>query len=559
MRFPRSDAKPIRVGNAVSLLLIGIGALLATLSPSMAGLVVSADRQQTAVLEIGSRLELFVDRYLIDHLEGTQLKLHEPNPAEMAIKMEGKFGGYSTVIKDGQTYRMYYGAMYAPGDGEDEVTCYAESSDGIHWSKPELRLFEVHGTRANNVVLAGQSQVSHTFSPFLDTRPGIPPAERLKALGGMFTRRGTGFDSGGLKAFASADGILWKQLQDKPVINHGHYPFHTDTDQPSAFWSESEGLYVCYIRMWLDRNKQAACCDIVLGDGCKICDPHRRHPTGKGYRWIGRTASKDFINWSKVLPMDVGEAPVEQFYHNQTHPYFRAPHIYVALPTRIMTHPIHRGLQAVTDTQVRELLADPEIRASGDWLLASPGTQSDIGLDFTDTVLLTSRGRTSYKRTFPEGFIRPGIGVSNWTNRANYSVLGIVPTSEREMSVYMMRDTLLPSKHIRRYTLRTDGFISVNAPYAGGEMVTKVFRFSGKELLINYSTSAAGSLRVEIQDKSGQVIPGYSFSDCAQIIGDEIARVVSWGGDSDLAKLAGRPVRLRFAMKDSDLYSVRFR
>ena len=44
-----------------------------------------------------------------------------------------------------------------------------------------------------------------------------------------------------------------------------------------------------------------------------------------GYRWIGRSTSKDFINWTKVEPMDVGDAPVKEFYHNQTHPYFRAP------------------------------------------------------------------------------------------------------------------------------------------------------------------------------------------------------------------------------------------
>ena len=42
-------------------------------------------------------------------------------------------------------------------------------------------------------------------------------------------------------------------------------------------------------------------------------------------------------------------------------------------------------------------------------------------------------------------------------------------------------------------------------------------------------------------------------------IGDEIARVVSWKGNTDVSALAGKAVRLRFILKDADLYSIRFR
>ena len=63
-----------------------------------------------------------------------------------------------------------------------EVTCYAESVDGIHWTKPKLGLFEVAGSKENNVVLAGMAPSSHNFTPLLDTRPGVPPDERYKAL-----------------------------------------------------------------------------------------------------------------------------------------------------------------------------------------------------------------------------------------------------------------------------------------------------------------------------------------------------------------------------------------
>jgi hypothetical protein len=106
--------------------------------------------------------------------------------------------------------------------------------------------------------------------------------------------------------------------------------------------------------------------------------------------------------------------------------------------------------------------------------------------------------------------------------------------------------------------LRTDGFVSVNAPYAGGELLTRLFKFSGDKLEVNFATSAAGGLRVELQDESGKPIPGYALADCPEIIGDEIDRVIAWSAGADVGKLAGKPVRLRFSLKDADLYSLRF-
>ena len=127
------------------------------------------------------------------------------------------------------------------------------------------------------------------------------------------------------------------------------------------------------------------------------------------------------------------------------------------------------------------------------------------------------------------------------------------------MSLYVQRDYDQQTAHLDRMTLRIDGFASVNASYAGGEMATKPFTFSGKELEINYSTSAAGSIRVEIQEAGGRAVQGYALDECPEIIGDELERAVRWEGVSDVSKLAGTPIRLRFAMKDADLFSLRFR
>ena len=104
-----------------------------------------------------------------------------------------------------------------------------------------------------------------------------------------------------------------------------------------------------------------------------------------------------------------------------------------------------------------------------------------------------------------------------------------------------------------------DGFVSVGAPYRGGEFTTRPLKFQGKHLVINFATSAVGSVRVEIQNAAGKTIDGYALADCPEIYGDAIEQVVRWEGGSDVGKLAGKPIRLRFVLKDADLYGLRFR
>ncbi len=64
-----------------------------------------------------------------------------------------------------------------------QVTCVAESTDGIHFTRPKLGLIEAGGTKDNNVIWRGVE--SHNFSPFLDANPDAKPDERYKALGGV--------------------------------------------------------------------------------------------------------------------------------------------------------------------------------------------------------------------------------------------------------------------------------------------------------------------------------------------------------------------------------------
>jgi hypothetical protein len=111
---------------------------------------------------------------------------------------------------------------------------------------------------------------------------------------------------------------------------------------------------------------------------------------------------------------------------------------------------------------------------------------------------------------------------------------------------------------LERFTMRLDGFASLHADYAGGEMITKPLTFTGRELRLNLATGAAGSVAVEIQDADGKPVPGFALEDCRPISGDDPDRALAWKNGSDVSALAGKPIRLRWALKDADVFAFRF-
>lgn len=507
----------ISFGRLTALRLFTLAAGLAFMVPARGEPVA-----ETEPVDLGSRRELFVDDLLIGELDGTTLEMHRPQPGGVAIRYDGPVDGifsfYTTVLKDGDVYRMYYRG-YEPkarfgGDLKKNLTCYAESDDGIHWTKPNLGIIELDGSGDNNAILpSGMS-----FCPFIDDRPGVPPSERYKA-----NMEGRVEGKAGLIGYVSADAIHWSLVSEEPIVRptlRNHFD-----SQNAMFWSEIEQSYVLYARYAAGASTQSV------------------NSIGGGLRSFARSTSDDFLHWSDPVPVtysDTGSTmPSQHLYTNQTQPYFRAPHIYISMPGRLQ-----QGRRVLTDEQG----ASVDVHAGGGGLK-----------DVADGVLLTSRAGTAlFDFSFRESFVRPGIGYNNWTSRNNYPALGIVPTGPGEISIYVQRNYGQRSAWLERMTLRLDGFVSVNAPYDGGQFLTRPLTFSGTTLEINYSTSAAGSIRVEILDTGGSPIEGYGLTDCPEIIGDEISRVVRWEGGSDLSGLIGKPVRLRFHMVDADLYSLRF-
>jgi hypothetical protein len=383
---------------------------------------------------------------------------------------------------------------------------YAESKDGKNWIRPELGLIEFNGSKKNNLVWA--SPKLDNWSCFKDTNPACAGDARYKGFYNVH---------GGLMAIKSNDGIHWSQLSDKPVLTDGAFD-----SLNLAFWDSLQGQYRAYYRDF--RN---------------------------GLRDIKTATSQDFVHWTPGAWLEYPGAPPEQLYTNNVIPYYRAPHLYVGFPARYLDRGWSDAMKAL-----------PELAAREERSAVSPR----YGTALTDGLFMSSRDGKVFHRWL-EAFIRPGLRYTdNWVYGDNYQNWGLVetksdmPGAPNEISIYATEHYWRGAyTNIRRYTVRVDGFVSVSALGKGGEFSTKPLLFTGREREMNFSTSVAGSVRIEIQDADRKPIPGYTLEDCPEIFGDHLERVVRWKNGTDVSHLAGKPVRLRFVMKDADLYSIRFR
>jgi len=480
-------------------------------------------------IDIGSRLELFVDKYLVDRLEGdAELYVHKPRGHEVVLADDTPWESstaYFAALRDGDLFRMYYRGFHH-GTGEQalgEPMCYAESRDGVNWVKPDLGLFEFEGSPANNIVLGGDLgkfpatekwrgelgtdiRWRADFVPFRDERPGVTDDARYKALirgaRGFHQIEGRLWDYG-MYPFQSPDGLHWTLLTDKPVITRGRFD-----SQNLGFWDSVHGRYVAFVRdcRW-GRNVEAP---------ADVRD-FEMVPEGV-WRDVRMCVSEDFIHWSDPVFLEFPDAPREELYTNAVTPYERAPHILLGFPTRFLTK-----------------------------------TQQ------TEPILMVSRDGGSAFHRWPDALIPREAPAERDGNRSNYMAQGLCRGNEREYFVYATEGYHDgPSRRLRRFSYRVDGFVSVRSAKPGGAIVTKPVTFTGDQLVLNYATTQDGSVRVELQDGDGRPLEGFALGDSVELHGDAVAERAAWRNDAAPGALAGQPVRLRFVLQNADLYSFRF-
>ncbi len=449
--------------------------------------LVSAVGSAAEPLKIGSRLELFVDDYVIDDIEGdATLHLHQPKPREVVLvtdkPWEGNTSAYYTIFRDGDLYRAYYRGSHwdeqAKKAAHPEVVCYAESKDGIHWIKPELELCAFNGSKKNNIVW--NKVGTHCFAAFKDKNPNCSAAARYKAIA-----RGRPTGKKGLYVFKSPDGIHWTPIKDEPVITNGYFD-----SQNLAFWDSQAKTYREYHRTFV-----------------------------AGVRAIMTGTSPDYVNWTEPVLLNYGDAPNQHLYTNAVQQYDRAPHILLGFPTRYLPKQGQR--------------VEPTLMASHD------------GVNF---------------KRWLDPIIPEDAPEDRGGNRSNYMTWGLVqlPGNDKEYSVYATEAYYTgPDSRVRRFTYRVDGFVSLRGTAKGGSLVTKPLVFTGGTMVINFASKGAGAVRVELESMDGTPLEGFALADCKPLQGDSITQEVKWTG-SDLAALAGTAVRVRFHVKDADVYSFRF-
>lgn len=447
-------------------------------------------------MDIGNRIEMFLDEALIDSMTGCSLKLNKPVRKEKVMTFdrpwESETSGYITVLNDEGIIKMYYrGASDRINNKSLEYTCYAVSNDGINFFRPRLGLHEHNGDTLNNIILKHVPEC-HNFAPFIDTRPGTPAEEKYKAVGG---HERIGVNKARLMGLKSSDGIHWERISEKPIMTEGAFDSHN-----IAFYDTITGKYRCYARYF---------------ENSHIENPEPYH----GIRSIHSMESEDFVNWSKPFINKYDVPYKEEFYTNATVCCPGAEHFYLSFPKRFF--------------------ADRK----RDFYTGAPAV--------SDAVFMSSRDGINWNRTFMEAWVRPGLDRRNWINRNNMTALGIIDNDEYEFSMYISENYRTGTNGVRRLSIRKYGFASVNTGYEGGSFTTKPFIYDGDSLAINYSTSAAGHIKVSLTDDTGHLLAESAF-----IYGDEIFEKVDLG--INLSKYAGMKVRLSFDLKDADLYAIKF-
>ncbi len=233
---------------------------------------------------------------------GAKLMLHQPRFCEVVLvhdePWEGNVCTYYTVIYDKVKYRLYYrGSAYMMPTlpRHETTTCYAESDDGIHWTKPKLGIYEFNGSTDNNIILMND-EATHNFSPCYDTNPDCPPEQRYKALGGL---------SNGLFLYVSADGIHWQKAQEEPVQTEG------------AFDSQNTLLYDTVRKRYVAYSRQG------------------KPNVGRAIQF---STSPDAIHWTTPVFLEYGadDIPVE-LYTNGIQPYVNNPSFFIGLPKRFFS------------------------------------------------------------------------------------------------------------------------------------------------------------------------------------------------------------------------------
>ena len=475
------------------------------------------------LLKIGTKREVFWDDYLAD-AEKTTAKCSVCHLEEKEICfifeqeqwIEHTSFSYPCVVKDDRGYRLYY-SPWSFGKKEPYVSiCVIESLDGIHWKRPHLDIYPHPEIVENNIVL---DHIMDSAFIFYDTNPACPAEEKYKAVGqarGTYNGEENVF---GLWCWTSPDGYHF--TLSHMLTNQGRFD-----SLNTVFWKE--GKYYCYMR-----------------------DFHNIIPGGEisdATRDVRVMTSTDMIHWTTPKMLEFNDKYDIPLYTNNVVPYDRADHVFVGFPVRYC--------ERKSMTENVEQFPSLPIKLNASKCCEYPVDIKRMALVTTDCIFMCSRDGEKWYR-YNEAFMTGGMETpENWVYGDCYLAYHWLDAGDDKLYLYDFDRHFVfdEPKRLRRYEIRKDGFACY---MAGGEeavLVTKPLEFSGKDLHLNFETSAYGYIYVDVLDEAGNPISGESF----EIYGNTIDRKISFADGTDFSAFANKPVRLRFRMRDAKLYSMKF-
>ncbi len=452
-----------------------------------------------------------------------QHKLEKKNLALVNSEdWEGVHNGYATVIKVGDTYRMYYricgqnGFVYPAKDRPNKnMVGVAESKDGITFTKPILNKIEYNGSKENNVVFYRDNGGNlDTFTVFYDPNPDCPKDEKFKALA-----RDSGTDI--LDYYKSTDGYDFQYVAN--IRTNGTYDTYN-----VVYWDEDKKQYVMYYRGY--RKK----------DGT-ILNGYSGMDETNDFRDVRIATSRDFVKWEFVDFIKIQNSKEVQLYTNQITPYYREKNTLIGFPTRYFDR-----------VEEKENFKDMPIWEARSKIEGRGATA------ITDCGIMTSTDGLNFNLR-KSAFLTPGIENSaNWWYGGCYMAYGMVETlaedgENTEISMYVGENYRVKKVDFRRLTIRLDGFFSWYGDGDGATVTTKPFVLKHQNMLANFATSALGGIKFTILDKDGDEIEGYKS---ITLFGDSTNRPVRF--EKTLKDLIGKEIKLKIELNDCNLYSYTF-
>ena len=498
--------------------LIIAGSLYATAQPNLAESELAFD---AALLRLGEH-QLFLDDYILGDLNGVRRMIHQPRKygTDPILRADLPTDGKTIQTRNApswdeqeQVWKLWYFRFGHDGNGAG-APGYARSKDGINWTKPVLGLVESLGNRNNN--LATVKDEPEAFIQHVIIDPNAPPARRYKGL------TGTRGNRPGREPIVSADGLTFTRLPVAPIPSE---------DESHLNWDERKQQYILTVK--------------------------HKGPFGRS---VYLSLSKDFENWSKpelIYHADAQDQVLGAQYMrevaanprmwrpmiNQPEEYnveiynmavFPYEGLYIGLPNYFESSgriPLPRGNQDGINSP--KLASSRDLRTwnrVGDRAHFIPVSEMGPGVLDTGQIMATSHPIRMGDELW---FYYSGIDVRYRPN--------LQRASERyHGGIYLAK-------------LRVDGFVSMHAGVEGGFLDTRPVVIAGQHLYIN--AEAAGEIRVEITTADGRTaLPGWGIAQCEPVVGDHTRVELRWP-ERRLAELQGKPVRIRFHLKDAHLYS----